>query len=323
MSANSESAKPRLIHVICALLTVYIVWGSTYLALKYAIVGLPPFILVGLRNLLAAAILFPFAWKALRAHPVRLHASAALITGLLLVVCGNGSVTYAQSHGVPSAIAALVVGLVPSWMTVFGLFGQGKSKQTRRSLLIKTLGLIAGLCGLAILVADGSLTPTDGSWTMTVVLVFGTMTWAYGSVRSKHLQSHPDLFASTTLSMAAGGIIALGVGWVLGESIPVDAHLITTKAIWSFAYLVVFGSVIAFSAYGWLLKHADPTVTGTYAYVNPLIAIVLGYFVGGEKLSTSVFAAGALIIVSIVIITTAGKVDARLRMRELEKSPIA
>jgi drug/metabolite transporter (DMT)-like permease len=315
MSANSESTKPSLIRVLCALLTVYIVWGSTYLALKYAIVGLPPFILVGLRNLLAAAILLPFAWKALRTHSLRLHASAALFTGLLLVVCGNGSVTYAQSHGVPSAIAALVVGLVPSWMTVFGLFGRGKSNQTRRNLMIKAVGLVAGLCGLSLLVADGSLTPKDGSWTMTVILVFGTMTWAYGSVRSKHLQSHPDLFASTALSMAAGGIIALGVGWILGETVPLDDHLITTKAMWSFAYLVVFGSVIAFSAYGWLLKNADPTLTGTYAYVNPLIAIILGYFVGGEELSASVFAAGALIIVSVVIITTAGKVDARFRVR--------
>ncbi len=319
MPPVSNSAKPSLIRVICALLTVYIVWGSTYLALKYAIVGLPPFLLVGFRNLLAAIILLPFAWKALKADTKKPQISAALFTGLLLVVCGNGSVTYAQSHGVPSAIAALVVGLVPSWMTVFTLIGSTKTKQTRGSVLIKTVGLIAGIGGLGLLVTDGSLTPEDGSWTMTIVLVFGTVTWAYGSVRSKFLKSHPDLFASTALSMASGGFIALFIGVVLGEHNAVTALNLTPQALWSFAYLVVFGSVIAFSAYGWLLKHADPTLTGTYAYVNPLIAIALGYFVGGEKLSASVFIAGAMIIVSVVIITTAGKVDARYAIRSLRK----
>ena len=123
MSKVSESAKPSLLQVTLALLTVYFVWGSTYLALKYAIVGLPPFLLVGLRNLLAAFILLPFALKALKKEVNRQQLSASLFTGLLLVVCGNGSVTYAQSHGVPSAVAALVVGLVPSWMTVFAIFG--------------------------------------------------------------------------------------------------------------------------------------------------------------------------------------------------------
>ena len=319
MAPVSNSTESSLMRVIFALLTVYFVWGSTYLALKYAIVGLPPFLLVGVRNLLAAIILLPFAWKALKSNMHKPQIFAALFTGLLLVVCGNGSVTYAQSHGVPSAIAALVVGLVPSWMTVFTLFGSNKTKQTSRSILIKIVGLLAGLCGLSLLVADGSLSPTAGSWTMTTVLVFGTVTWAYGSVRSKFLNSHPDLFAATALSMASGAVIALFIGGALGEHNTVGTLNLTPQALWSFAYLVVFGSVIAFSAYGWLLKHADPTLTGTYAYVNPLIAIALGYFVGGEELSASVFIAGAMIIVSVVIITTAGRVDARYAIRSLRK----
>ena len=318
MSKVSESAKPSLLQVTLALLTVYFVWGSTYLALKYAIVGLPPFLLVGLRNLLAAFILLPFALKALKKEVNRQQLSASLFTGLLLVVCGNGSVTYAQSHGVPSAVAALVVGLVPSWMTVFAIFGAQKKSGSHRTIMIKSFGLLAGLIGLSLLVADGSLTPSYGSWFMTYILVFGTVTWAYGSVRSKHLKSHPDLFAATTMSMAAGGIIALLVGGVLGESIDSNTMVPTQQALWSFAYLVIFGSVIAFSAYGWLLKNADPTLTGTYAYVNPLIAIGLGYFVGGEKLSASVFTAGAMIIVSVIVITTAGKIDAHYKKKSLK-----
>ncbi len=317
MSKVSEIAKPSLLRVSLALLTVYFVWGSTYLALKYAIVGLPPFLLVGLRNLLAALILLPFAWKALKKEVSRQHLSASLFTGFLLVVCGNGSVTYAQSHGVPSAVAALVVGLVPSWMTVFVIFEAQKKSVSRRTILIKTVGLLAGLVGLSLLVSDGSLTPSDGSWFMTYVLVFGTVTWAFGSVRSKYLKSHPNLFAATSMSMAAGGVIALLIGVVLGESIDSNTLVPTQQALWSFAYLVVFGSVIAFSAYGWLLKNADPTLTGTYAYVNPLIAIGLGYFVGGEKLSASVFAAGAMIIFSVIIITTAGRVDAHYKKKAL------
>lgn len=316
--STTDSSSPKLIVVISALATIYFVWGSTYLALKYAVAGIPPFMIVGLRNLLAGLILFPLVFKSLRSGVTLAHLKTAMFTGLLLIVGGNGSVTYAQSHGVPSAVAALIVGLVPSWMTVFAFMNQKNRQQNTLAKLVRILGLSAGVIGLGVLVAKGALTTNGGTWAMTAILVFGTVTWAYGSVRAKFLQSHPDLLTATALSMVAGGLIAILLGAFLGEVpllLEVPLSSITSESLFGFAYLVVFGSVLAFSVYGWLLKNVDPSLTGTYAYVNPLVAMALGYFIGGEQMGASMLIAGALIIVSVILITVASRLDRNARLK--------
>ncbi len=288
-AAEAPEAGPHRGMLLLCLFALYVVWGSTYLAIRWALEGFPPFFLAGLRFVLAGTLLLGFL--RLRGHvlPQRKQWGAGVLIGFLLLVVGNGGVVFAQQF-VPSSVAALVVGSMPLWMALFGgLFGQWPGRLER-------WGLALGFCGIVLLNLGGEL---RGNLWATFALLLSPVSWAFGSTWMKRLPMSQGLM-STAVQMLAGGVVMLGLSFLLGEHMK---GMPGPRALGSFLYLLVFGSLVAFSAYGYLLRHARPSVATSYAYVNPVVAVLLGVFLGGESLSAWGFVAMSAILVAVILLT--------------------
>ena len=284
-----------------ALGVVYLVWGSTYLAIAIAVQTLPPLLSAGLRFLLAGALLG--AWLVARHGRVALgverrQLGGAALVGSLLLAGGNGLVVLAE-RTVPSGLTALVVASVPLWIIVFRLVA---GDRVAGSLL---LGVLVGFAGVAILVvprgASGEVDPVG-----LVIVVGATFSWALGTFASPRVPTPRDPLASTALQMLAGGALLLLVAVAIGEPARADPSSFSTASLAAMAYLVVFGSLVAFSAYTWLLQHAPVSVVATYAYVNPVVAVLLGAVVLSEALTPSMLIGAAIILAAVAFIVSRG-----------------
>jgi len=280
---------------------VYLVWGSTYLAIAIAVQTLPPLLSAGLRFLLAGALLG--AWLVARHGRAALRIDrdqlgGAALVGALLLAGGNGLVMLAE-RTVPSGLAALVIASVPLWIVVFRLVA---GDRIAASLIA---GVLVGLAGVAILVvprgASGEVDP------LGLVMVAGaTFSWALGTFASPRLRMPRDPLASTTAQMLAGGALLVLVATITGEPARADPSSFSTASLTAMAYLVVFGSLVAFSAYTWLLQHAPVSVVATYAYVNPVVAVVLGALVLNEIVRPSMLVGAAIILAAVAFIVSRG-----------------
>lgn len=301
----------RRVKIWIALLAVYVVWGSTYLAIRFAVESIPPFLMVATRFLVAGTILY--AWRRLRGDPAptRRQWLAAAIVGLLLLVGGNGSVVWAEQW-VPSGITALIVGTAPLFMVLIDALRPGGSLPDWRT----GAGVLLGFAGIAILIDPASLSgfPDRSYLTGLAVLFLATFLWALGSLYSRkaHLPASPLL--GTGMEMLVGGVALLGIGTFSGEWSQLELAAITMRSWLGLVYLIIFGALIGFVAYTWLLRSAPTPLVSTYAYVNPLIAIFLGAWLGQESLTPRILLA-ALVIVSAVIIINSNR--ARLARRKL------
>jgi drug/metabolite transporter (DMT)-like permease len=288
MSATAQSPARSL--VLLALITVYIVWGSTYFALRIALASFPPFWLGGARFIVAGLVLL----IALRARGVRLPTrsewGAALMVGAILFGFGNGGLALAQQLGMPSSVAALVAATTPLFSGVFAwMFGQPPSGR-------EWLGLSSGLLGIALMKAGGSI--EVHGWA-ALLLLLSPSGWAFASLWSRRLPQSPG--AMSNAGQMLGGGLALSVMALLrGETWPSAPSLEGWLAA---LYLIVVGSLIGFVAYGFLLRHTRPTVAMSYAYVNPVVALVLGVGLGGELLSFTTGLGAAIVLASVVLIT--------------------
>ena len=295
----SSGASFRL-KAIFAFAAVYLIWGSTYLAIRFAIDTLPGFTMSGVRFIFAGIILL--TWSLLRgaAMPTWAQWRSAAIMGFLLLLCGNGSVVWAE-HRVPSGLAALLIGTEPLFigLVLWGWPG-GQRPRGRTSL-----ALAIGFAGTAIL-AFGAGDPLQGTLHLPSVLaiLFACTTWAVGSVfgREANLPAAPSV--SSGAQMLLGGVFLLSFGILLGEPSRVDFDAFSTKSLLALAYLTVFGSLIAFSAYGWLIRNVKPTLVATYAYVNPLVAMFLGALLANEPFGVSTLIATGLILLAVVLVST-------------------
>jgi drug/metabolite transporter (DMT)-like permease len=304
--------RPARWRAVLALLAVYLIWGSTYLAVKIAVVGLPPFTMIGLRNLFAGSLLVGVGLARSPSPVRRAHFKPALMTGALLIFFGNGSVAYAEQHEVASGIAALIVASIPIWMALFGFLQGAKTASDPRVVALKTLGLAIGFGGLALLVSqDGGTAAGMGSTPILVFLVAGSISWAWGSVSSRRWTGHPNALVGTGLAMLVGAVLCGIVGLATGEGGALHADAVSWPVAGAFFYLVVFGSVVAFSCYAWLLRHCDHGLVGTYAYVNPVVALALGSWLGGEALTATTVTSGLLVLGSVALVTTAPWLFAR------------
>lgn len=278
---------------------MYLVWGSTYLAIAVAVRTLPPLASAGLRFLIAGALLG--LWLVGRHRRAALSIDraqligAALVGGLLLTG-GNGLVVLAE-RTVPSGLTALVVASVPLWIVVFRLIARDR---IAASLIA---GVIVGFGGVAILVvprgASGEVDPAG-----LVMVVGASFSWALGTFASPRLRAPRDPLASTAVQMLAGGALLLAVAIAIGEPARTDPSSFSTASLAAMAYLVVFGSLVAFSAYTWLLRHAPVSVVATYAYVNPVVAVLLGTVVLGEAITPSVLVGAAIILAAVAFIVS-------------------
>jgi drug/metabolite transporter (DMT)-like permease len=274
--------------VVVALLTVYLVWGSTYLGIRFALESFPPFFFAGIRFAVAGLLLY--AWLRMRgaAPPSARQWGAAFLLGLLLLTVGNGGVVYAQQW-VGSALAATMVATLPLWAALFaGLWGRWPRG-------LEWLGLAIGFLGIVLLNREGDFAANP---LMALLLIVASASWAFGSLYSRRIDIAPGMMNAAT-QMLAGGIWLLSISLVRGETLAVTPSL---KAMLAVAYLIVFGSLVAFSAYVWLVANVKPTVATSYAYVNPVVALMLGMTFAGERLGAVGFVAMAMILAGVALL---------------------
>ncbi len=280
--------------IAAALAIVYLVWGSTYLGIRFALEGgFPPLLMVsGARFVFAGGVLFAFLrWRGVAA-PTRAQWKNLLVMGALLLLLGNGMVVLAEQT-VSSGLAAVAVASMPLWM---GLFGAMRGQHPTGG---EWLGIIVGFAGVVWLNAGSSLTASP---TGLVLLLIAPIAWAYGSIWSRG-RDLPTPFMAAAGQMAAAGVMLMAAGLLHGERFAsADWTLHGALAV---AYLAVFGSIIAFTAYVWLLHHARPVLVGSYAYVNPVIAVALGAWLAGERFTAHDYGAMAVILAGVVVITLA------------------
>jgi drug/metabolite transporter (DMT)-like permease len=298
-TAAAAAPRPRRWKIVLAFAAIYIVWGSTYLAIRYAIETLPPLGMAGVRFLLAGAGLY--AWLAWRGETTRVtirHWKGAALLGGLFFLGGNGGVCWAETR-VPSGLAALVIACVPLWIMLLDWIRPGGSRPGRWVLA----GAAMGILGVALLVSPGAngrgMDPLGA-----LVLILGGGSWALGTVLSRHLPHPGNHLTSTAMQMAAGGALLLFASAATGELAGIDLERASGRSALALLYLIVFGSLIGFTAYNWLLQVMPPATAGTYAFVNPGIAVLLGWAIAGEPITGRILAAGALIVVAVALIVT-------------------
>lgn len=297
-SHDRDPAPAPTVLVVGGFAVIYVVWGSTYLAIRWAVETLPPFLMGGARFLLAGCLLH--VWLRIRgaAAPTWPQVRDAALSGLLLLLLGNGLVNWAEQH-VTSGITALLVGMTPIWFIL--LNAAMPPRERPDSLTLVGVGL--GTVGVTLLGRHGG----DGGGAvhlggLVAILVAG-MSWAAGSLLSRKVRSGADPFMASSLQMVAGGAAQLVVAAMLGEWSAFDPAAVTARSFFSWVYLVVVGSLIAFSTYVWLLRASTPSRVSTYAYVNPVIAVFLGWLLAGEAMTARTLVAAGVIVAAVVVIT--------------------
>ena len=292
--------------LIAAFAAVYVIWGSTYLAIRFAVETLPPLLMAGARFVIAGVILL--LWSRFRdaaARPTRADWRTGLISGSLLLLGGNGGVVWAEQR-VPSGIAALLVAVVPLWMVLL----DWSRAEGRRPPALVFVGLALGLAGLGLLIGPDSLQGhADISIAGAAVLVLASLSWAAGSMYAKYAPRASSGLIAASTQMIAGGLCLSAVAILAGEPKHMDLSHASMRSILGFLYLVTFGSLVGFTAYVYLLAHTTAAKAATYAYVNPVVAVLLGWAFANEPVTTRTLAAAAVILAGVAIITAAGERD--------------
>lgn len=287
----TATAAPSRTLILLALFAVWVIWGSTYLAIKLALGTLPPFVMAGSRSLIAGALLF--GWLRLRGTPtppLQQWRNAAVI-GVLMLTLANGAVVWAQGT-IPSSLAALGVATTPLWVTLITGFIEGWPKRA------EWLGLAIGFAGVWLLNGDGDLRATPAA---AGALLLAQLAWAAGTVLNRRLVLPRGVMASA-VQMLAGGATLLVVALLSGERLTAAPSLTSLAAL---AYLIVFGSIVAFSAFNFLIRNVSPALATSNAYVNPLVAVLLGVGLAGERLGESTLLAMAVILAGVAIVLLA------------------
>ncbi len=283
--------------VIAAFAIVYVIWGSTYLAILYAIQTLPPFLMASFRFLVAGVLLFAWARSRGLDPPTRPQWAGCAVAGLLMLMAGNGAVVWAEQR-VPSGVAALLVAIVPCWMVLIEWL-RGGEKPTRRVVA----GLALGLLGLGLLVGPEALMGGGRIDTIgALVLAIGGLAWAGGSIYARG-RNFPAPRMSTAAQMLAGGAGLFVLGTATGEWSGIDPAAVSTRSVLAVLYLIIFGSLIAYSAYVWLLGVSTPAKVSTYAYVNPIVAVLLGWAFVDEPVTLRMLIAAGVIVAGVALIT--------------------
>ena len=292
--------------VALAFAAVYVLWGSTYLAIRFGIETIPPFLMAGTRHLVAGLLLYIWMRSRGTPRPSATHWRSAAIIGGLMLLGGNGLVTWAEQR-VPSGLAALIVASVPIWMAVL----EGLEKRARPGGAV-IAGLLLGLAGIALLVAPGRFAGNGHVDPLgALALLTAALCWSIGSLYSRRVPLPASTFTATAMEMIAGGTWLWVAGLLFGEGSRLHLSAISMRSAVSLGYLILFGSLIGFTAYVWLLKATTAARVSTYAYVNPIVAVVLGALFAGEVITARVAIAALVIVGSVALIITSRSKPAR------------
>ncbi len=280
---------------LAAFFAIYVIWGSTYLAIRVAVETIPPLATAGLRHLFAGAILFLWA----RAFHARITASewrASFVVAVLFFLIGHGTLHWAEQI-VPSGIAALLIATEPMWIAIL-MPSQGGSRWSVRMIG----GLAAGLVGVACLVPREAFTAGSGQLWGACAILIGAMSWALGVRYSATAPLPRDPFVRASTTLLCGAALLLATSAATGELARADPHAISARSLLGLSYLIICGSVVAFSAYTWLLDRCSATLVATHTYVNPVIAVVLGWLFAGEPLTVRIALATGLILSAVLLL---------------------
>lgn len=282
--------------VATAFAAVYSIWGGTYLAIRFAVETLPPFLMAATRFLVAGGVLYPWARARGAPKPERVHWRTASIVGALLLLGGNGCVVWAEQW-VPSGSAALLIATEPMWIVLLSWRG----RRSRAPGLPVLIGVLTGFAGVGVLVGGdlgvGGVDPLGAA-----ILVTGSFLWATGSLYSPHGPKPRSHLLYAAMQMVAGGALLLVAGIAIGEPARLLDGDVTLRSILSLGYLILFGSLVAYLAYSWLLQVTAPVRVATYAFVNPVVAVFVGWAFAGEVIGWRTFVAAAMIVGSVGLI---------------------
>jgi len=319
MTPTVTSRRERWLLVL-SFAAIYIIWGSTYLAIRFAVESIPPLVVAGVRHLTAGSILMVWAW--MRGYrPTRAEVKACAVLGFLFFLIGHGSLHWAETR-VSSGLSALLVAAEPILLALMGLFIAHDTKFT----VVNVSGLVLGLAGVALLTTDKA--SLGGSYVGAVVILLGTVAWSFGMLYSRRAAMPRDPIARSALPMLLGSFMLLIAAGISGEFAGVTSSAFTWKATLGLLYLIVFGSIVAFTAYTWLLERTSPVFLATHTYVNPIVAVLLGWMLADETVNGRVALAGAMVVLSVVLVSLpAGKKVSgsqfSVRSEEREAEPAA
>lgn len=298
-----KSQNKNLVVLIAAFAAVYVFWGSTYLAIKYSIETLPPFLMAGSRFAFAGGLLF--LWGRLSKdyeRPKLVHWKTAFIVGTFLLLGGNGGVVVASNY-ISSSMTALLVATEPFWIVLLSWLWLGNGRPTWRV----ALGLLVGFAGVWLLIAGRAPggAGADGwqQWIGILAVMAGALSWAVGSIYGLKAPTHKSSSITAGMQMLAGSLSLIVLGILRGEQQTFHIADVSSTSIYALFYLIIFGSLIGFSAYSWLLKNAQPAMVSTYAYINPVIAVILGWSIAGESMTAQMLIGAFIIVASVVLIT--------------------
>lgn len=297
----NQAPRASTIRLVLAWASVYLIWGSTYLGIRLAIASIPPFVMAGSRHLLAGLILFAWSRAGRRLPPpTRGDWARAAVLGVLMLVAANGGTTWAEQL-VPSGLTALIVCTSALWLVLLDWLWRGAAPPSARTIA----GLVAGFGGVGLLVVPMDLVGGEHVDPIgALVLTGAALSWSVGSIYAMKLPHprFPTLFVSQQMIVA--GAVLLVVAALTGEMQAFSWAAVTPSSAGAYAYLAVFGSLISYSAYYWLLRHTTPNRLATISYVNPLVAVILGWALAGEPLTVRTLGAAAIILLAVGLITT-------------------
>lgn len=299
-STQPSHSRATKLKIVAAFLAVYLIWGTTFLGIRIAVETIPAFMMAGLRFLLAGGVMLSVMLARGGRFPSLLHWRSAVIVGGLMLVGGIGLLSFAEQR-IPSGLAALVVATIPIWITLFEWLGFGGKRPTLQTFT----GLALGFVGAALLFAP-ALEGAAGGYDLVgmVIVLVSTIIFATGSLYSRRAPLPEDTRISTASEMLAGGVLLFIVSLLTGEPTRLDLAAVSLRSILALAYLAVFGSIIGYTAYLWLLKTVEPAKASTNFYVNPVIAVFVGWLVADERVTLQMVIAAGVILLGVAVINT-------------------
>jgi drug/metabolite transporter (DMT)-like permease len=282
--------------VMFSFLSIYLIWGSTYLAIRYAVKTIPPLYTAGIRHFTAGTLLLLWC-LAKRLRPTWAQIRASIVIGIFFFLIGHGTLHWAEQK-VPSGLASLLVASEPLWVFLLSAIA---ARQWRLNGLL-LVGIVLGFGGVGLLMGRSALASGPGIFLGSLAVLLGAFSWALGIVYSRrsHLSGHPLLLSA--LSLLAGSLQLLLVGTITREYRGFSLASVSLRSWLALGYLIFFGSVVAFTAYNWLLEHYSPTLVATHTYINPIVAVLLGWLLAGEAITLNVLLSTALVIGAVILV---------------------